>query len=101
MPSTKKITRNNGKDFLVYQTGSGGTVEILDIAVMSERQKGIGREMVEELKNRVDTHLIFAITRPSNGVAIKFYLALGFKIVSRLKRFYVEGDAIMYGLWRK
>lgn len=96
----KRIQRNNGLDYLYYRRGSGTTVEIFDIAVMSERGKGIGRSMVEELKKRVHptTRLIWAITRADNEGARKFYAAIGFREMATLPQFYSGSDAVMYGI---
>lgn len=92
----KKITRNDGQDHLIYREGSGGTVEIFDIVVNSERMKGVGRSMIKELVSQVDTHLIFAITRSTNTGAQRFYSKVGFVLVAQLRRFYEEEDAIMF-----
>lgn len=94
----KKIAINNGQDVLLYREGSGGTVEIFDIVVNSERRKGNGRKLVDLLKEEVDTYLIFAITRSSNQIAQAFYLSCGFRVVANLTRFYDDEGAIMFGL---
>lgn len=94
----------NHLDYLKWRQGSGATVEIYDIVVGSERREGHGREMVRILKTRVplETKLIFAIARESNGIAKDFYTALGFRIVGRLQRFYNDDcgieNAIVFGL---
>lgn len=91
-------------DFLVWRHGSGGTVEILDIQVSSDRRKGRGRALVERLLRDVcaishsgDTR-VWAITRSSNLIAQKFYEALGFDGIP-LRRFYSSEknvDAVLY-----
>lgn len=90
-----RIELNDGKDYLVYREGSGDTIEIYDIAVMSKRQRGYGRKMVEMLEEKVDTHAIFAITRESNLIARTFYKKLGFK-EAVLPKLYEKEDAVMY-----
>lgn len=102
----KKITRNGEKDFLVYREGSGNTIEIFDIAVESERGKGVGTSMVRELIQTVrleNKKTVWAITRSSNFVAQQFYESLGFRVVGVLRDFYKDEicghvDALMYGL---
>lgn len=93
------IELNEGQDFLHYRQGSGGTVEIFDIAVNSERGVGRGRQLINLLFDEVrqNTHLVFAITRESNQIARQFYAALGFYKLGELHRFYQEESAIMYG----
>ena len=99
-------------DYVIWRNGSGGTIEILDIAVQSERGVGRGRMLMEKLfavinDNRKDNPLVFAITRSSYPIAQQFYEHLGFRVVGVLRDFYTlsEGggdgimrvDAIMYG----
>jgi len=97
-----KITAKDGDAIIAhldYRDGSGKTIEIYDIAVSKyHRERGIGRKMIEELKEKVNTHFIFAITRESNHRARKFYAALGFRKVAILGRMYGEENAVMYGL---
>lgn len=66
------------EDYLIYRIGMGGSVEIFDIAVNSERRTGIGRAMVEKLKELFPEHTIFAFARAQNSIARDFYNALGF-----------------------
>lgn len=91
---TKTIIKN-GIDFLVYRPAGGGTIEIFDIAVMSERGKGIGSSLVEELIKKEKPKVITAITRNENIPARQFYNKLGFTKV-HLDKFYPDGDAVMY-----
>jgi ribosomal protein S18 acetylase RimI-like enzyme len=94
-------------DYLDWREGSGNTIEIFDIVVGSERGRGIGRRMVEELlttvrADHVSKTLIFAITRQDNHIAREFYTAIGFREMGRLVNFYSPEsrmivDAIMYG----
>lgn len=88
-------------DFLVWRKGSGDTVEILDIAVGSERRKGKGKALVKKLFGMLpkDTQ-VWAITRYGNRIAQEFYEALGFRVVAYLNGFYdffQKIDAVMYG----
>lgn len=89
----QRITLNE-IDFLDYREGSGGTIEIFDIAVMSERGKGVGTELIRLLQERTNTHLISAITRGSNYQARAFYRKNGF-IEVRLPDFYLDEDAVL------
>lgn len=96
-----RIALDDDRDFLVYRPGSGGTVEIFDIVVGSERRKGRGRELVSRLLQQFppDTR-VYAITRASNFIAHEFYEALGFQVVAPLREFYSGEhtiDAVMYG----
>lgn len=86
-------------DVLYYRAGSGDTLEIFDIRVMSERSQGRGTKLIERLVEEVKgkTHLIFAITRQSNTPAIRFYERNGFKQMALLPDFYEDENAIMVG----
>lgn len=100
---TLKGERPDGElDHLDWREGSGGTIEIFDIAVMSVRGNGRGRRLVEKLFETVqDAPLVFAITRSRYPIAQQFYEHLGFRVVGVLRDFYDGGangvDAIMYG----
>ena len=87
------------EDSLIYREGSGDTVEIFDIRVMSERSQGRGTKLIERLVEEVKdkTHLIFAITRQSNAPAIRFYERNGFRQLALLPDFYEDENAIMVG----
>ena len=90
-----KITRNKGKDFLVYREGQNNTTEIYDLAVMSERRKGIGTELIDELKSKGGN--VYAFMRRSNGRAKAFYENNGFRAY-HIPRFYPDEDAYLM-LW--
>lgn len=94
----KRIAIENSLDYLDYRIGSGGTVEIFDIKVRSKRGIGKGRYLLEMLKAQVSTHLIYAITGDSNGIAKEFYLHCGFREIAKLPQFYGTEDAVMYGI---
>lgn len=113
-PSIKPNGRDNGvirldhpEDYIQYRQGSGNTVEITDISVVSERRKGKGRYLVNELiSNFVSPSivLVWAITRADNLIAQQFYEELRFRVVGVLRHFYQDEpqgkgmvDAIMYG----
>lgn len=89
-------------DFLCWQRRHDETVEIVDIAVNTERRKGKGRRLLELLfrKLRPETR-VFAITRIDNEIAQQFYEKCCFEVVGVLRRFYSSAhhcaDAIMYG----
>ena len=89
-----RITQNNGLDFIQYRAGKDNTYEIFDIKVGSERTKGIGRELVQEMIKKANPRIIYGFTRASNENARLFYKALGFREVE-LKNFYENEDAIM------
>lgn len=95
-----RISKNSDSDYLVWRVGSGETIEIFDIAVNSERRVGVGRSMISELKEIVGDKTIFAITREQNEIAHKFYEKNGFTAIM-LPKFYEDGDARMYILYRK
>lgn len=90
-----------GPDVLDYREGSGGTVEIFDVVVHSQRRKGRGRALVSCLLARLapETH-VWAITRSDNDIAQEWYEAMRFRVVGVLREFYGSErgvDAIMYG----
>lgn len=89
-----KIIKKNKVDFLVYRPAGGGTIEMFDIAVMSERGKGIGTSLINEMIKREKPKVIHGITRESNEGAITFYKKLGFT-TTLLENFYPDGNAVM------
>jgi|GEM_PF-6766622 len=95
------ITLDDPRDFVKYRTGSGGTVEIFDIAVGTERGIGRGRALIAKLLSQIDAStLVFALTRGSNTPAHAFYMKVGFRCLGLLTRFYPDTgeDAVMFGL---
>ena len=89
------------QDFLIWRDGSGGTVEIFNIHVGSERRRGKGRHLVEALFREVgEGKLIWAVTRADNCIAQEFYEALRFRVLGVLREFYgarAVVDAVVYG----
>lgn len=105
----EQILGEDTRDYLLYRQGSGTTVEILDIVVGSERRKGVGRNLINQLLGLlpVEVKLVFAITRSDNFIAQQFYESLHFRVVGVLRNFYQDTpgvlnqvDAVMYGLDR-
>ena len=100
---SNRLTYDDSADFLDHRGGSGGTIEIFDIQVSSERRKGRGRLLIEHLLRKVSKEWgkevrVWAITRAENIIAQKFYEALQFDSIP-LRRFYSSEknvDAIMY-----
>lgn len=86
---------NKGKDFIVYRNGSNDTIEIFDIAVMSERRKGYGTQLINKLKQKNKN--LFAFMRASNENAKIFYEHNGFKSTF-INNFYPDEDAYLM-LW--
>ncbi len=106
MSQLNRIELDDPNDFLEWRRGHGGTIEIVDIVVRSERRKGRGRLLVQRLFAELNPHEhVYAITRAENRIAQEFYHALGFRCVAPLFDFYgnrdnngdVTIDAVMYG----
>lgn len=92
----------DANDFVEWVNRPDGGVEILDIAVNSERRRGRGRKLLESLfKQLAPETRVFAITRIDNEIAQQFYEKCCFEVVGVLRRFYSSAhrcaDAIMYG----
>jgi ribosomal protein S18 acetylase RimI-like enzyme len=91
------LIKRNKVDFLEWRLGKGETAELFDIAVMSNRQIGIGKEMVKEFEGKCKkkgiVH-IYAFVRMENAVAREFYKHMGFKEVF-LEDFYPDGHAMI------
>lgn len=90
----------DSSDFLLWREGSGGTIEIFDLAVNRERRQGRGRALVHALQVWAEANgvkRLWAITKADNFVAQQFYEELRFRSVP-LRDFYGEGgiDAVMY-----
>jgi ribosomal protein S18 acetylase RimI-like enzyme len=96
-----RIVLADPEDFLDWREGSGGTVEIFDVQVMSARRKGRGRLLVRKLLTELGPGVVvWAITRADNEVAVQWYQALGFDVMGVLRRFYGAErgvDAILFG----
>lgn len=90
---TRKIKRP--KSWLIYRPAGGGTIEIFDIHVGSERGIGTGTAMLEELLEKEEPQRVVAITRMSNILAQKFYKKNHFDRVV-LPSFYPDESAVMY-----
>lgn len=88
----KKIVKNK-VDKLVYREGMEDTIEIFDIVVRSERGKGIGKSMIEEMISLENPFIVYAFTRKTNEIARAFYKAIGF-IEIKIPRFY-KGDPVI------
>lgn len=84
------------RDFLTFREGSGGTIEIYDIAVGSDRRRGKGTRLVQDVLNHrlpPGTKTLWAMTRMSNQIAQQFYERLGFRVAGILRNFYDKPDA--------
>jgi ribosomal protein S18 acetylase RimI-like enzyme len=96
-----RIVLDDERDFLDWREGSGGTVEIFNVQVMSARRKGKGRLLVRKLFAELGPGVtVWAITRADNEVAVQWYQALGFDVTGVLRRFYGAErgvDAILFG----
>jgi ribosomal protein S18 acetylase RimI-like enzyme len=89
----KRICLDDPEDFLDHREGSGGSVEIFDIQVMSSRREGKGRLLVDRLIKSLPKSVlrIWAITRAENYVAQEFYEELNFRACP-LRDFYGVKD---------
>jgi len=91
------LIKRNKVDFLEWRMGKGGTAELFDIAVMSNRRKGVGREMITEMENaakKKGVSRVYGFVRTENAVAREFYKKLGYKEVL-LENFYPDGHAMI------
>ena len=97
----KLVTYGTPRNYLKYREGSGGTIEIYDIAVGTTRSRGKGerlfRKMLAELPGSV--RFVYLFTRESNEGARKFYHRLGFYVVALIPGFYTNEPAVMFGLY--
>ena len=77
----------------------GDTAEIETFAVDPKfRRRGIGKKIFARLLRTVrerGAKFVILEVRPSNLPAIDFYERFGFKIVDRLKNYYVDEDAFV------
>ncbi len=79
----------------------GNVGEIVSISVHPDyRRLGIGSKLMETLislfKNKEGKKCLLHV-RVSNVIAIEFYKKLGFKILKRGKRYYLDEDAYLMG----
>lgn len=102
MPQQSKlITLDDPGDYLEWRRADNNTVEIVDIAVHSERRKGRGRELLRRLFREVrNAETVWAITRATNLIGGQWYEACGFHVDRVLRNFYDPDagcvDAILY-----
>ena len=89
--------RWDARDRLLWRRCAGGAVEIVDIVVGSERGKGRGTWLINELKEQADTHFIFAFVRASNEHAIRFYAKNGLQKLGEIQGFYADENAVIVG----
>jgi len=89
-----QLIKNNGLDKIVFREGMDNTWEIYDIKVTSQRRKGIGTQLINEMIEATNPRIVYAFTRESNGLGRAFYKKLGFKEIP-VPNFYEEGNAIM------
>jgi ribosomal protein S18 acetylase RimI-like enzyme len=104
------ILDGDSRDYLVWRSGMGRTIEIFDICVGSERRKGKGRRLVKMMLLEVAKYpkgkgpsLIYAMTRYDNAIAHQFYEYMGFRTLGKLHCFYRDGagqneHALVWGL---
>lgn len=101
--TTRLYCKNSYDDYICWRYNHGKVVEITDIQVSSERRKGVGRALVEQMLRLIpdDIQTVYAITRADNLISQQFYEKLGFEVTGVLRRFYQRGchavDGIMYG----
>lgn len=87
---------------ILHRFGLARKGHIISIAVLEQhRRKGLGYGLVKEalqaLKNK-NCSEAFLEVRVSNSEAIRLYEKLGFKVISRLRWYYRDGeDAYMMG----
>jgi ribosomal-protein-alanine N-acetyltransferase len=70
---------------------------VVSIAVVPEhRRRGIGsslmKKVLEEMKSEYGASECYLEVRASNVAAINMYEKLGFRVVSRLKHYYLDGE---------
>lgn len=89
----KRVVRL-GPDYLYYSVKFAGVAEIDDIAVLSKRRKGRGRQMVEMMINALppDVVTVYAFCRGETADARAFYTALGFADCVLVPDFYHDGS---------
>ena len=90
----QKIVKNK-IDYLKYRKGMADSIEIYDIAVMSERGKGIGTSLIQELIEKENPKTVYAFCRESNKLAHSFYRKFGFK-ETFINNFYGDEGAIIF-----
>ena len=92
------IELNDGRDHVRYSVRGGNTVEIENISVKTEKRRGVGTALVNELISKCEKPVrIYAFTRRSNKVAIEFYQAIHFSFVAVCPGFYLDGEGGLAG----
>lgn len=92
----RQIIKNN-IDWVIYREGQGSTAELFDIVVNSQRCKGIGTSLVNDVIAELTVRgvkRLYAFTRYENHKARSFYEKLGFS-ETIVRNFYPDGDAVL------
>lgn len=92
MSEIKRIVHNE-VDYLLYRQGMDNTIEIFDLAVNSERGKGRGTALINELLT-LNPRVVYAFTRADNLKARAFYYKFGFNQYV-IRGFYANGDGVI------
>lgn len=84
-------------DFIRWRPSSGGSVEILDIMVSSERGVGRGTRLIdlviEHFRSDPTCRTLWAMTRGTNLMAQRFYVKRGFRMIARVPDFYLDASS--------
>ena len=89
---------DDGLGTIVWRTGTGGNVEILDIRAKTYGE-GKGRELLSQLLHSLKScppyATVFGFSRVGNADAHMFYCTMGFDL-SRVDGVYADGEAIVF-----
>jgi ribosomal protein S18 acetylase RimI-like enzyme len=90
----QRITENE-VDFVDFREGKAGNVEIFDIAVNSERGKGVGSRLLQRVAKDTGAVILYAFCRDTNELAHAFYKKNGF-VGHDVPNFYEDGGAKLF-----
>lgn len=83
--------------YLDWRLAGDGAVEIVDIAVTTDRGQGHGTALMQKLLGRHGITYVYAFCRAANEAAHRFYLRNEFRLTAYLDGFYADDAAVMFG----
>lgn len=93
-PKYYRVSMHNGQDFIDFRESTGGTTELYESQVWTQRSAGFGSAMIKKVEETVMSNFIYGFVRLSNHGARHFYEKNGYLEVL-IPKMYGNEDAVM------